>query len=308
VVSCYEAGREGFFLHRYLESRGIRNVVVDASSIEVSRRRRRAKTDRLDVKKLLDKLIGFHRKEKRVWSVVRVPSVEEEDGRRLHRELESLKKERTRHRNRIRSLLFGQGIRLRRWKDVKAVLEGRRLWDGRPLPRGLKGELERELARYELVEEQVKLLHGEQERQIKEPSSANSRKAARLVRLRAVGPRSSWVVSHEFGWRRFKNRRQVGACAGLVPTPHESGSQGKELGISKEGVSRVRTMMIELSWQWIRLQPQSKISKWFQERFGGGGKRVRRIGIVAVARRLLIALWKMMEYGEIPEGAELKSL
>jgi transposase len=308
TVSCYEAGRDGFWLHRYLQSQGIDNVVVDSASLEVDRRLRRAKTDRIDAGKLLRMLIRYHGGERQLWRVVRVPSREDEDARQLHRELESLKRERTRHRNRIHGILMQQGLcipnpsKKRFLKDLEAL----RTWDGHKLPAGMKARLVRAYQQLRLVEDQISTLAAEKREQLKQVDNAKIRQVAQLLRLPGIGPVSSWTFVMEFfGWRQFRNRREVAALAGLTPTPYDSGRRLREQGISKAGNRRIRTLAIEIAWAWLRYQPQSKLSQWFAERFAGGGTRMRRIGIVAVARRLLIDLWRFLEYGVVPEGALL---
>ena len=309
IVSCYEAGRDGFWLHRYLVHCDVANVVVDASSIEVNRRARRAKTDRVDVEQLLRLLIRYHHGEKRVWSVVHVPSVEEEDARRLHRELERLKKERTGHRNRIQALLVSQGVRLQPRHDLLERLEAARLWDGSALPPDLQAEVRREEARLRSVDEQVRALEAEQARRLEAAATPCHQQVAQLMRLRGIGLTSAWVfVMEYFGWRQFHNRKEVAALAGLTPMPYASGDSARDQGISKAGNRRIRTLMIQIAWGWLRYQPHSALSVWFNTRFALGGKRMRRIGIVALARRLLIALWRYVQSGAIPEGASLKPL
>lgn len=308
VVSCYEAGRDGFWLHRYLVSLGIENQVVDSSSIETNRRKRRAKTDRIDGVKLLTMLMRYWSGERGLWSVVRVPSVEHEEGRRLHRELATLNKERTRHRNRIRGLLVAQGLRLEPKGDFLQRLEALILWDGAPLPLELKGELEREYQRLRLVEAQRRALEKTRKSRLRQADTASVQRVVQLMGLRSIGPNCAWLLVMEFfAWRGFRNRRQLGACAGLTGTPYDSGSSKRDQGISKAGNRRVRTMMVEIAWLWLRYQPNSKLSHWFRERFAGGGARMRRVGIVALARRLLVALWRYLEDGVLPEGAELKA-
>lgn len=308
VVSCYEAGREGFSLARYLEASGIENLVVDAGSLEVKRRRRRAKTDRLDLATLMNRLIRWQRGEHGVWSVVQVPSVEEEDQRQGHRELETLKKERTRHVNRLKGLLASQGVRIQVGPDFLVRLERLRLWDGSPLPPALRARLEREWARKALVEEQIRQHRTLCREVLKQSESESVEQVRRLMQLRGIGENGSWLLVHEFfAWRQFKNRRQVGALAGLVPTPYRSGEMDREQGISKAGNRRVRSMMIELAWCWLRLQPDSELSRWFERRYGSGTPRSRRVGIVALARKLLVALWRYLDQGVIPEGAILKA-
>jgi transposase len=303
VISCYEAGRDGFWLNRYLEEKGIKNLVVDPSSIEVDRRKRRAKTDRIDGKKLLRLLLRYSWGEKKAWSVVRVPGVEEEDGRHLHRELETLKGERTMHSNRIRSFLKLHGISevqpLR--GDFEQYVEGIRLWDGGEVPGEMKERLKREHRRLMMVQGQIRELERKRKEILNE---GGERHIEQMMRLRGIGIESSWKWEKEFfGWRKFHNRREVGALAGLTPTPYDSGESRREQGINKAGNRRVRSMAIEIAWIWIRYQPGSKLSRWFKERYAQGGKRMRRIGIVAVARRLLIDLWRFLEHGVIPEGA-----
>ena len=284
VVSCYEAGRDGFWLHRYLVSLGIENQVVDSSSIETNRRERRAKTDRLDGVKLLTMLMRYWAGERGLWSVVRVPNVEDEDARRLHRELASLKKERTRHRNRIRGLLVAQGLRLEPNRDFLQRLETLTLWDGAPLPLELKGELEREYQRLSLVEAAAACLGEDAEERTEAGGYQPLQQVVQLMGLRAIGPNCAWLLVMEFfAWRGFRNRRQLGACAGLTGTPYDSGSSKRDQGISKAGNRRVRTMMVEIAWLWLRYQPNSKLSRWFRERFAGGGARMRRVGIVALS-------------------------
>jgi transposase len=279
TVSCYEAGRDGFWLHRYLQSCGINNVVVDSASLEVNRRLLRAKTDRVDAGKLLSMLIRYHGQEKHLWRVVRVPSREDEDARHLHRELEVLKRERTRYRNRIHGILIQQGLRVRNPSTKKFVkkLELMRTWDGRNLPAEMKVRLARVHERLRLVEDQISTLVKEKTQRLKK-EDARMAQVAQLLSLPGVDPVSSWTFVMEFfGWGRFRNRR-------------------------------VRTLAIEIAWAWLRFQPRSKLSRWFLERFAAGGSRMRRIGIVALARRLLIDLWRFLECGVVPEGAQVRPL
>jgi transposase len=311
ILSCYEAGRDGFWLHRYLLSCGIENVVVDSSSLEVNRRKRRAKTDRIDARKLLQMLMRYHGGERKLWSVVNVPSVEAEDGRNLNRELEVLKKERTMHRNRIRGLLIQQGLEVRNPSAKKFLqeVEALRSWDAEQLPEDLKARIVREYERLRMVEEQIKILKKERERRVQSADKSSYRQVAQLRTLYGIGVTSSWdFVMEMFGWREFRNRREVGAFPGLTPTPYDSGGSQREQGISKAGRGRIRALSIQIAWSWLRFQPQSKLSRWFWHRFGHGGKRMRRIGIVAVARRLLIDLWRYLEYGLIPEGARTRAV
>jgi transposase len=308
LVSCYEAGRDGFWLHRYLVSQGIENRVVDSASIEVNRRSKRPKTDRLDLGKLLSMLIRYESGEQKVWSVVHVPSLEAEDQRHLHRELKTLKSDRTRHSNRIKGLLAGQGLRLPVGADFLERLEQVRLWDGRPVPAGLRARLEREFAGFVFVEGQIEELEAERRQMLRTSQEPSVDQVRQLMRLRGIGQNSAWLFVMEFfGWRQFRSRRQVGGLAGLTPTPYQSSEQSREQGISKAGNRLVRSMAIEIAWGWLRHQPDSELSRWYQQKFGQGSKRVRKIGIVALARKLLVALWRYLEYGEIPAGAQLKA-
>ncbi|QDL36473.1 IS110 family transposase [Rhodoferax sediminis] len=302
VHSCYEAGRDGWWLHRWLVEQDIDNIVVDSASIEVNRHARRAKTDRLDGDKLLTMLLR-HRTGERVWSVLHEPSAEDEDARRAHRELARLAKERTAHTNRISSLLVLHNLR-------PHVIIGGRDW-GRwcerhcgQVPPALRAEIERESARLALVKQQAKALEAARRQEL---AAGKQPLVAHLAQLRAIGPKGAWILVKElFGWRRFSNRRELAGCLGLAPTPYASGDSQIEQGISKAGNKRARALLVELAWGWLRLQPDSALTQWFNRRFAAGGKRMRRIGIVALARRLAIALWRYLEHGEIPNGAVLK--
>jgi transposase len=301
VMCCYEAGRDGFWLHRWLVEAGIENVVVDSSSIDVKRRHRRAKTDRLDAHKLAMMLVRHCRGERQVWQVLRVPTRVEEEARRTHREQERLQREHTSHANRISALLALHGIR--------AQHIGGRGWDERLAQYALRvgiheaAELVRETARLKLVKEQLRALEAEQRELL---NSGQGVQILRLARLCGIGAKSAWILFYEFFWRRFNNRREVGSCAGLTGTPYQSGESCREQGISKAGNKRVRRLMVELAWGWLRYQPQSALSVWFSNRFAGAGVRLRRIGIVALARRLLIAIWHYLEHGVVPQGARVK--
>lgn len=310
VVCCYEAGRDGFWFHRFLEAQGIENVVVDPASVSVNRRRRRRKTDRLDAVKLLNHLIHWHQGQTKEWSVARVPTVADEDARQFHRELGCLRKERTRSVNRIKGLLAAQGVRLKRvGRDFLELLEEARLWDGSEVPPQLRSRLGREYERMQLVQRQMIELQRQQREALKRVDDPRLDQVRQLRRLRSIGDKGAWLLVMEFfGWREFRNGRQVGSLAGLTPTPFDSGSGDREQGIDKAGNPRVRAMAIELAWCWLRFQPQSELSLWYEKRFGAGSKRSRRVGIVALARKLLIALWRYLETGEVPEGALLKTV
>ena len=307
VLSCYEAGRDGFWLHRYLEKHGIQNLMVDSSSIEVSRRARRRKTDKLDVNKLLAMLIRFHNGERKVWRVVRVPSREAEDARQLHRELMTLKSERTRHVNRIKGLLISQGIATAVQFDLPDRLETFRLGDGSRLSAALVMRLQREYQRWVLVNQQIDQLTAHRKELLKTSQQPSVEQVRQLMRLKGIGVNSAWLFVMEFfSWRDFRNRREVGACAGLTNAPYQSGDTSRDQGIEKAGNRFIRAIAIEIAWSWLRYQPKSKLSQWYQRRFGQGGKRQRKIGIVALARKLLVALWRYLETGTVPEGALLK--
>jgi transposase len=308
VVSCYEAGREGFWLHRWLESEGVDNLVVDSSSIEVKRRARRAKADRLDVVKLLRMLVRYQAGERGVWSVVRVPTVEAEDARHLHRELTTAKRDRVRVTNRIKGLLATQGIRLEVWKDFAEWLEELRLWDGSPLPAGLWARLERAWQQREWLTARIRVLESERRELLRTSQTTEVEQVRQLMLLDGIGQNSAWVfVTELFGWRQFRNRGEVGAIAGLVPSPYQSGAMQREQGISKAGNRHVRAMVVQVAWGWLRHQPESDLSRWYNRRFGSGGPRMRKVGIVALARRLLVDLWRYLETGAIPEGARLNA-
>jgi transposase len=255
VLSCYEAGRDGFWIHRYLLSCGIENLVVDSSSIEVKRRKRRLKTDRIDAGKLLGMLMRYHGGEKKVWSVIRVPSEEVEDGRNLGRELGVLKEERTMHINRIKGLLIQQGIVIRRpsGKKFLSELERARTFDGKELPDDFKARVVREHQRLKMVDEQIRGLKKERRRRVVSGDKACFRQVAQLMMLRGIGEESSWDFMMEFfSWRNFQNGKEVGALAGLTPTPYDSGSSVREQGISKAGSYRIRGLSIEIGWCWLR--------------------------------------------------------
>jgi transposase len=306
VVSCYEAGREGFWLQRWLVAHGVENVVVDSASIEVNRRKRRAKSDGLDVADLLKLLCRHTMGEPKVWSVVRIPPPEIEDARQLHRELATLTEERTRIRNRVRALLTTQGLAVGGWAQLRAHLQTMRLWDGAELGAHLRRRVERELERLELVQRQLRAVRQRMKADLEAAAEAGSPGAMmqRLVELRSIGPQSARVMVLElFGWRQFQNRREVGAAMGLTPTPYQSGDSCHEQGISKAGNKWLRRVAIQVTWSWVHWQPESELTKWFTLRFATGGRRQRRIGIVALARKLMIALWRYAVRGELPAGA-----
>ena len=307
VVCCYEAGRDGHWIYRWLTAEGFEVLEIDSSSIETNRRKH-VKTDRVDVEKLVDLLLRYCLGFRRAFRVVRVPPEDAEAGQRLHREDEYLTGQRTRVSNRIKGLLVTQGItELSLQGDFAARLERVRRWDGQGLSQELKAELIRMHAQYRLVDEQLVELAKAYAAEL-ESASAVGATRRRLEILKAMGPKTSRVLSAEvFAWRTFNNTKEVGGMSGLTPTPSQSGDEHREQGISKAGNRRVRWVMIEFAWLWLRWQPDSHLSRWYRQRFAHGSRRTRRIGIVALARKLLIALWRWVEFGELPAGAILKA-
>ena len=309
VLSCYEAGRDGFWLNRSLGAMGIGNLVVDSSSIEVQRRRRRIKTDKQDVRKLLRLLIRSHMLgEREVWQVVNVPPVEVEDARQVHRELHRLKKSRTQTSNRINSCLVSQGLP-GTWprRDFVSWLEQVRLQDGSGLQLHLKQTLAWEYERYQQLEQQIQAVEAYRLALVRQAPGPIYAQIRHLAHLKGIGVHTAWLLSWEFfGWRQFRNRREVAALAGLAPAPHASGEQSHDQGITKAGNRFVRGLIIEIAWNWLLYQPESHLTKWYQQRYGQGTKRQRRTGIVALARRILVALWRYTAFHEVPEGAILQ--
>ena len=311
VVSCYEAGYDGFWLHRLLEAHGVRNYVIDPASVQVNRRARRVKTDNIDVGRLLRSLMAYLRGEPKVWSVVRVPSVTEEDDRRLHRERDRLINERVQHVNRIKGLCAVHGIY--DYEPIRpnrlARLEQLRTADGRELQPRVKAEILRELQRLELVLKMIKTIEAERDAIAlagKSATHANANKIQDLIRLKSIGPEIGTALVGEVFYRQFNNRQQLGSYVGLTPSHFQSGPMSRDQGISKAGNPKARSVMIELAWLWLRHQPNSPLSIWFRERVGTARGRIRRITIVAVARKLLIALWRYLGTGVVPTAAVLK--
>lgn len=308
VHSCYEAGREGFWPHRALIELGVDNVVVDSSSIEVNRRARRAKSDRLDVVKLCEQLIRHTAGERKVWSVVRVPTVEQEDYRQLQRELMACRRDLARVVVRVKGLLCAQGPRLVRRGSVPDDVASLKRWDGEPLPERLRARLQREAAKAKLLEKQQRELEREREQWLESGSGPMLNQVRKLFKLRSIGVETAWLLPVEiFSWRKFRNVRELSALAGLCPTPHQSGTMSRELGITKAGNRYLRAHMIEIAWLWLRYQPQSDLAEWYRRKYAAAGAAQRKKGIVAMARKLLVALWKYLEHDEIPAGAVLKS-
>jgi transposase len=306
ILSMYEAGLDGHWLHRWLTEQGVISYVVDPSSIEVNRRARQAKTDRIDLEKLMRAFLAFLRGEPRVCSMLRVPSVEQEDRKRLNRERDRLLKERIAHTNRIKGLLHGQGIR-----DVKPLARGflagldqLRTGDGRVLPKHLKEEIRRQHQRLVLVPKQLRELEASCTAELRAAApDSPAAKIKQLIELKSLGMVGGQGLFNEAFYRTFDNRREVGSYFGLGGTPYNSGESIREQGISKAGNWRARKLAIELAWLWLRHQPQSELSQWFRKRVGDQKGRIRRISIVAVARKLMIALWRYLTLGVVPTGA-----
>jgi transposase len=306
VVSCYEAGREGFWLHRYLVAHAVTNHVIDSSSIEVNRRARRAKSDGLDLTGLLSLLERYVHGERRVWHVVRVPSVADEDARQVHRLRETIQQERTRLLNRLQGLLTTQGLTVPLHADFLDRLAAVRLWDGSPVPAGLQHRLRCGWTHLVFLNAQLAEVDAMRTALATDPQTVSGRCVAQLQTLRGIGSIGAWSLTTEiFGWREIHNRRELGALVGLVPTPYQSGASVHEQGITRAGNRHVRRMIVQLAWSWRRYQPTSALSRWYHDRFSQG-RRLRRIGIVALARKLLVALWRYLETGVVPEGALLK--
>jgi transposase len=306
VVSCYEAGREGFWLHRYVVAQGWTNYIVDSSSIEVNRRARRAKTDGLDLAGLLGLLERYVQGERRVWHVVRVPTVAEEDARHLHRLRETLQQERTRLINRLHGLLTTQGLTVPLHVDFLDRLAAARGWDGTPLPAGVQQRLRFVWAQLTFLNAQLAEVDAARAALVVDPQTAPGRCVAQLQLLHGIGSVGAWSLTTEiFGWRQIRNGRELGALVGVVPTPYQSGATSHEQGITRAGNRHVRRMIVQLAWSWLRYQPTSALSRWYRARFGHS-RRLRRIGIVALARKLLIAWWRYLETGTRPDGAILK--
>lgn len=307
VLSCCEAGREGFWPHRALTRMGVQNIVVDSSSIEINRRMRRAKSDKLDVVKLGEQLIRYHAGEKRVWSVVRVPTPAQEDRRQTQRELISTRRDRARLVVRIKSLMSTQGVRVGPRGAVPEHLPSLRMWNGELLPERLLERLEREVAKVRMLDLQIRELERQRKQWLKSACDPMVDLVRRMLKIRGIGPETAWLLAAElFAWRTFNNGRELGALVGLCPTPYQSGTIRHELGITKAGNGHVRAMLVEIAWGWIQYQPQSALTKWYNEKYASAGPVQRKKGIVAVARKLLIAIWHYLEHEQTIEGAILK--
>lgn len=311
VVSCYEAGYDGFWLHRLLTGAGITSYVFDPASIAVEQRARRAKTDRIDGVQLLRTLMAYCRGEPRVVRIVRVPSVEQEDARRDTRERDRLVKEQTAHSNRIKALLrlLGMAVGNPRRRDWLSWLARQRDWQGKAVPPRIVAELEREHARLMLVRQQLAALTQPAARE--EPTAAAAQMAQRagsLRRLKGLGPVLATALVNEVFYKDFRNRREVAGYFGLAPSPWQSGGTDREQGISKAGNPRARQKSIELAWLWVLHQPDSALSQWFRQRTANASKRIKRIAIVALARKLMVALWRYLTTGLVPDSVVLKAV
>jgi transposase len=310
IVVIQEAGLDGFWLHRVLQSEGVESHVVDPASIATSRRRRRAKTDKIDGEALLRALLAYKRGEPRVCAMVKAPTPDEEDRRRVGRERKVLIAERVKHVNRVKGLLFSQGIcgyePLRR--DRRQRLDELTTGDGRPLPVHLKTQISRELDRLELLLDQIKRAEAERDALLVAQQAAAPGPTGRmLLQLRGIGGEFAASLWLEALFRHFDNRRQLASYAGLAPTPWQSGSVDREQGVSKAGNPRLRTTLIQLAWLWLRHQPQSALALWFKERVNRNGGRMKKTAIVALARKLLVALWKYVTAGVVIQGAVMKA-
>jgi transposase len=306
VRSCYEAGRDGFWPHRLLTTLGVENLVVDSSSIEVSRRLRQAKTDRIDGEKLLRMLLRYWGGERDLWHVVHVPTRAREDARHASRALTTLQQDRTRLRNRIHSLLALHGVtRVRIDARFPERLTTARDWAGAPVPPGVQARLLTTWRVLQSVEAERQQARRTERQQVR--AMAPTTTAQRLARLRGVAARSATILAQELFSRDLRNRREVGGLTGLVSAPYDSGKTRIDQGLVRSGLPAVRRVAVEIAWAWLRYQPTSALTQWYHERFGRGGAVTRRIGIVALARRVIIALWRYVTQGIVPEGALLKA-
>jgi transposase len=314
IIVIQEAGLDGFWIHRLLEKEGIESHVVDPASVATSRRRRRAKTDRIDGEALLRTLLAYKRGEPRVCAMVKAPTPEEEDRRRLSRERKVLTNERVEHVNRIKGLLFSQGVsgyeplRRDRWQQLDELKTG----DGRPLPKNLKAQISRELDLLELLLQQIKAVEKERDALLTAQQRATQSAAApspgvMLLNFKGIGPEFASVIWLEAFFRQFDNRRQLASYVGLAPTPWQSGSVNHEQGVSKSGNPRLRATLIQLAWLWVQHQPQSALTQWFKERINRNGGRLKKSTIVALARKLVVALWKYVTAGVVIEGAVMNA-
>lgn len=309
VKSCYEAGLDGFWIHRYLTSVGVENVVVDPASVEVNRKAKKRKTDRLDARKLVRHLMRYSEGDRDVWKVVHVPSEEAEENRHLHRQLWNLKNDWKRYRNRIYGLLKLHGVAIRINQDFSEEMAVVRIWNGQAIPPEIQKRIKRNYKLLQVLTGEIKELERERKALIKNGESRAIKMVRQLLQLRGIGENGAWLLVMEFfWWREFQNRREVGGLAGLAPTPYASGAMYHEQGISKAGNRWVRTMMVQLAWAWLRYQPESELSQQWQARYEHASKTEKKKGIVALARKLLVAFWKYLDQGVVPVGAKLKTI
>jgi len=311
VASCYEAGYDGFWLHRLLLAAGITNYVFDPASIAVDQRARRVKTDRIDGERMLRTLMAYLRGEPRVVRIVRVPSAEQEDARRASRERDRLVKEQTGHTNRIKALLrlWGLAVGNPRRRDWLNWLATQRDWQGQAVPSQMLSEIRHEHARLMLVRERLDALAKEATAADPTPAAAQiTERSELLLRLKCLGPAFATTLTHEVFYKNFRNRREVGSYFGLTPSPWQSGGIDRDQGISKAGNPRARCAAIELAWLWLRHQPDSKLTLEYRKRTLDAGKRIKRVAIVALARKLMVALWRYLTTGLVPDGAVLKAV
>src|ERR1700719_551211 len=311
VVSCYEAGYDGFWLHRLLMAAGITNYVFDPASIAVDQRARRVKTDRIDGEKMLRTLMADLRGEPRVVRIVRVPTPEQEDARRASRERGRLTKEQTAHTNRIKALLrlLGMAVGNPRRRDWLSWLATQRDWQGQAVPPQIMAEIKREHARLMLVREQFEVLARPQAAADLTPAVAQMvQRSELLLRLKSLGPAFATTLTNEVFYKDFRNRREVASYFGLTPSPWQSGGIDRDQGISKAGNPRARCAAIEMAWLWVRHQPDSKLTQDYRRRTLDASKRIKRIAIVALARKLVVALWRYLTTGLVPEAAMLKAV
>ena len=303
VVCCYEAGRDGHWLYRCLRGLGYTCHEVDSSSIEVNRKQRRAKTDGLDAAKLLSMLIRFEHGERRVWRTVRVPTEADEARRHLHRELEDWQDQRKQHGNRIKGLLATVGHSATVDQTFPEQLAALRCWDGKHVAPELRERLLRQFEGWQMADGKVNELENQRARTIRTGTEPCLEQVRQLLQLKGIGPGSAWLFVMEiFAWRQIERGGQLGSLVGLTPTPYTSSGSAREQGISKAGNRRVRAMAVEIAWMWVHYQPDSELTKWFRRRFAKG-RRLRKIGIVALARKLLVALWRYLKEGVVPPGA-----
>ena len=309
VVSCYEAGYDGFWLHRLLLAAGITNYVFDPASIAVDQRARRVKTDRIDGEKMLRTLMAYLRGEPRVVRIVRVPAPEQEDARRASRERGRLVKEQTAHTSRIKALLrlLGMAVGNPRRRDWLSWLAVQRDWQGQAVPPRMLSEIRHEHARLMLVRERLEALAQQASADPTPGAAQMTERSELLLRLKCLGPAFATTLTTEVFYKDFRNRREVGSYFGLTPSPWQSGGVDRDQGISKAGNPRARCAAIELAWLWLRHQPDSKLTQEYRRRTLNAGKRIKRVAIVALARKLVVALWRYLTTGLVPDGARLKT-